>query len=44
MYAWNPSIAGVIIGRYGFVGEQTNEVFNEIVNWPTIEVQIDDQK
>jgi len=43
-YAWNPSITGVKSEDTILVGEQTNEILTEIVNWPAIEVQIGDQR
>jgi Xaa-Pro aminopeptidase len=42
-FAWNPSITGVKSEDTILVGEHTNEILTEMADWPTIDVQIDDQ-
>ena len=42
-YAWNPSIAGSKSEDTILVGERSNEILTEMIDWPAIEVQIADQ-
>jgi Xaa-Pro aminopeptidase len=42
-FAWNPSITGVKSEDTILVGEHTNEILTEMRDWPTIDVQINDQ-
>jgi Xaa-Pro aminopeptidase len=43
VYAWNPSITGVKSEDTILVGEQNNEIITEMDDWPTINVQIENQ-
>jgi Xaa-Pro aminopeptidase len=43
VYAWNPSISGVKSEDTILVGEQNNEIITEMQDWPTIQVQADNQ-
>ena len=42
-FAWNPSITGTKSEDTILVGEGSNEIITEIADWPSIEVQVDDQ-
>jgi len=42
-FAWNPSITGVKSEDTILVGERSNEIITEMADWPSIDVQIDDQ-
>ena len=42
-FAWNPSITGAKSEDTILVGEQSNEIITEMADWPTIDVQVDDQ-
>ena len=42
-FAWNPSITGVKSEDTILIGEHTNEILTEMMDWPTIDVQIGSQ-
>ena len=42
-FAWNPSIAGTKSEDTILVGEGSNEIITEMADWPSIEVQVDEQ-
>ena len=42
-FAWNPSITGVKSEDTILVGDRSNEIITEMADWPTIDVQINDQ-
>ena len=42
-FAWNPSIAGTKSEDTILVGESSNEIITEMADWPSIEVQVDEQ-
>lgn len=42
-FAWNPSITGAKSEDTILVGEGSNEIITSMIDWPTIDIQIDDQ-
>jgi len=42
-FSWNPSITGVKSEDTILVGDRSNEIITEMADWPTIDVQINDQ-
>jgi antitoxin VapB len=42
-FAWNPSITGVKSEDTILFGDRSNEIITEMADWPTIDVQINDQ-
>jgi len=42
-FAWNPSITGAKSEDTILVGEGSNEIITEMVDWPSIDVQVDEQ-
>jgi antitoxin VapB len=42
-YAWNPSITGTKSEDTILVGTQGNEILTEMVDWPSIDIQVDGQ-
>jgi antitoxin VapB len=42
-FAWNPSITGVKSEDTILVGEHSNEILTEMMDWPTIDIQTGDQ-
>jgi len=42
-FAWNPSITGAKSEDTILVGEESNEIITEMADWPSIEVQVDEQ-
>ena len=42
-FAWNPSIAGAKSEDTILVGEGSNEIITEMADWPSIDVQVDEE-